>query len=281
MADKTITGAVASAEDPDVALYEPITLEAAKLHLRVDVTEDDALIVGLIAAARSHAEMFTRRQFMYRTWTKTMATFPDVIWLPHPPLAQVLSITYSDTLDAAQTLDSDTYQVVTEPNWFSAIIEADGKYWPNTNGVTDNITVTYVAGYQGTYSVNATTNVLTAISGGRTWADTDQARVRVSGEGDAAIPVGLLANTLYYVVDQDGLTFKLAATSGGDAIDITSAGTGVQYIGEEMPPEILSAMKLLIGHWYEDREAVAIGTIATTVPLAVKSLLWGVRVLEP
>jgi uncharacterized phiE125 gp8 family phage protein len=42
------------------------------------------------------------------------------------------------------------------------------------------------------------------------------------------------------------------------------------------PGSILAAMKLLIGHWYEQREAVSvsIGANVQTVPIAVDSLLW-------
>jgi uncharacterized phiE125 gp8 family phage protein len=40
-----------------------------------------------------------------------------------------------------------------------------------------------------------------------------------------------------------------------------------------VPPNILHAMKLLIAHWYESREAVNIGNIVNTIPLTVDTLL--------
>jgi uncharacterized phiE125 gp8 family phage protein len=49
------------------------------------------------------------------------------------------------------------------------------------------------------------------------------------------------------------------------------AGYGVD--GSSVPAGILQGMLLLIGHWYLNREAVVTGTIATTLPLAVDSLL--------
>jgi uncharacterized phiE125 gp8 family phage protein len=47
-----------------------------------------------------------------------------------------------------------------------------------------------------------------------------------------------------------------------------------------VPEGIKAAMKLLIGNWYEQREANIVGTIIGTVPLAVESLLWSYRHLE-
>lgn len=42
-----------------------------------------------------------------------------------------------------------------------------------------------------------------------------------------SLPTGLSASTIYYVRDMSGDTFKLALTSGGTAIDITAAGSGM------------------------------------------------------
>ncbi|MEX5341399.1 head-tail connector protein [Pseudomonas sp. I2] len=38
--------------------------------------------------------------------------------------------------------------------------------------------------------------------------------------------------------------------------------------------DVEQAILLLVGHWYANREAVAVGTIATAMPLAVERLLW-------
>ena len=39
-------------------------------------------------------------------------------------------------------------------------------------------------------------------------------------------------------------------------------------------PDIWQAVYLLVAHWYANREAVALGTIATSIPLGVERLLW-------
>jgi hypothetical protein len=40
-----------------------------------------------------------------------------------------------------------------------------------------------------------------------------------------------------------------------------------------VPGDIVAAIKLLVGHWYENREAVNVGNITTELPLAVDALL--------
>lgn len=46
-----------------------------------------------------------------------------------------------------------------------------------------------------------------------------------------------------------------------------------------VPDTLKQAMLLLIGHWFENREAVTLERRLSEVPLAVSSLLWGERVL--
>lgn len=53
-------------------------------------------------------------------------------------------------------------------------------------------------------------------------------RVRVFSTG--TLPAGLSADTDYYVIDAATNTFKLSASSGGAAIDITDTGTGTHYL---------------------------------------------------
>ncbi|SES12498.1 phage conserved hypothetical protein, phiE125 gp8 family [Vreelandella subterranea] len=47
---------------------------------------------------------------------------------------------------------------------------------------------------------------------------------------------------------------------------------------EETPPDVDVAVLLLVGHWYENRESVAIGTIATEIPMGVEMLLEPYRI---
>ena len=72
------------------------------------------------------------------------------------------------------------------------------------------------------FTANASTDVITAT--GHDYINTLPVQVSVSGGG--TLPAPLVAGTTYYVRDVAANTFKLAATSGGAAINITDAGTG-------------------------------------------------------
>ena len=57
-----------------------------------------------------------------------------------------------------------------------------------------------------------------------------------------------------------------------DAVEITwVAGYGAA--ASNVPPAIRAAALLLVGHWYENRDSVVIGTIVADLPMAVDSLL--------
>jgi hypothetical protein len=116
------------------------------------------------------------------------------------------------------------------------------------------VTVTCVIGHMTPFTVANATNICTAK--GRTFTDGDRVRVMNSG---GALPAGLAKETDYYVRDVSGSTFKLAATSGGTAIDITDDGQGTHFasnpsagFGDVEGPR--AAIKLLAAHWYENRE---------------------------
>ena len=92
---------------------EPVTLADAKLHLKVDTSDDDALITRLITAARARAEWHTGRAVNTQNWMLWLDSWPScgVIEIPLPPLQNVSSITVYAPNDGASVLDPATYQV--------------------------------------------------------------------------------------------------------------------------------------------------------------------------
>ncbi len=78
---------------------EPVSLADAKLHLRVDSTDEDSLISRAIQSAREYAETFTRRQLVAAAYRLELDRAPcsgrwAAIPIPRPPLASVESVRY-------------------------------------------------------------------------------------------------------------------------------------------------------------------------------------------
>jgi uncharacterized phiE125 gp8 family phage protein len=92
------------------ASQEPVTLADAKAFLRVDTDADDALISALVSAAREFAEHYAQVAFADTTYELALAAFPyDAINLPNARSPVVVSVKYTDTAGAEQTLNSSDY----------------------------------------------------------------------------------------------------------------------------------------------------------------------------
>jgi uncharacterized phiE125 gp8 family phage protein len=92
---------------------EPVTLDQAKAHLKVDSGDDDALIAALISAARARVEWHMGRALVTQGWTLWLDDWPcdGVAEIPLPPLQSVASVTLYGRDDAATVLDAAVYQV--------------------------------------------------------------------------------------------------------------------------------------------------------------------------
>ena len=125
---------------------EPITTAEAKLYLKVDISDEDALIAELIKAARIMAENYTGRQLVTATWELYLDEFPEVIELYRCPVGSVTSIKYYDSDNVLQTLSTDYYTVdaVSQP---ARIAEAPDYAWPSTEDRVNAVIVKYDAGY--------------------------------------------------------------------------------------------------------------------------------------
>lgn len=124
---------------------EPITLAEAKLHLRVDGTDEDTLITALISAARETCEDRIEGTIPVTGWKLTLDAFPDAIRLLRGPIASVESVKYLDEDGVEQTLSPLDYLVDTVST-AGYIVPAFGKAWPETRAQINAVTVDYTAG---------------------------------------------------------------------------------------------------------------------------------------
>lgn len=172
----------------------PVSLDDAKLHLRIDGDAENATIERLVRAATSNAERLTNRAFVTQRWALTLDRFPGCnqpIKIPLPPLQSVESIKYFDSTDTEQTLPASDY-VVDPGGLLGQVLPAWRKSWPSISGRPMGVRIEFTAGY-------------------------------------------------------------------GDA--------------NAVPPDIVSAILLLVGSLDQNREAVVIGTIVNELPMGVEYLL--------
>jgi uncharacterized phiE125 gp8 family phage protein len=128
---------------------EPVSLGEAKGHLRVDISEDDALIGGLITAARMHVEQHLKRALMTQTWELVLDCFPSSggIRLPLPPLASVVSVKYTDVDGVEGTFAASNYLVDTDREPGLVRLKRSSA-WPAVElQEVGGVRVRYVAGY--------------------------------------------------------------------------------------------------------------------------------------
>lgn len=138
---------------------EPVSLDEAKDHLRVDHSEEDSLISSLITAARKNAEVYMQRALITQEMTLTMDQFPEghvllpelfvytymssVIYLPRSPVQSVDELRYIDTEGNEQT-EQFRADTVTEP---ARVTAEYGEIWPPTRPITNAVEVDFTAGY--------------------------------------------------------------------------------------------------------------------------------------
>lgn len=126
---------------------EPLDLATAKLHCRVDGSDEDALITALIVAAREKAEHETGRALVTQTWELVHDEFLWGCLLRKSPVQSVTSVKYLDADSGVeQTLDPAEY-LLDKDSEPGAVVPAYGKSWPGTYAVPNAVRVRYVCGY--------------------------------------------------------------------------------------------------------------------------------------
>jgi len=130
----------------------PVTLQEAKDHLRVDVTDDDGLITAQINAATSWVEEYTGRQLITATYLLTLDCFPfwdtTSITLPRPPAISVTSITYTKTDETEGTVTGTDYVLDNSDDLGRhRVFLKDAFSWPSDTRNHAAVRVLYKAGY--------------------------------------------------------------------------------------------------------------------------------------
>jgi uncharacterized phiE125 gp8 family phage protein len=134
---------------------EPLSLEEAKRHLRVDHTDEDPDIMRAIRSARRAAEKETGLRFVEQTFKLTLPHWPcgqpwpgweNAVALPVEPVALVEEVRYYDFAGTLTTMPDDGYQTFLDHSP-PLIAPAPQSWWPTLQpGRMAPIEVEFVAG---------------------------------------------------------------------------------------------------------------------------------------
>lgn len=238
----------------------PIHVAEARLHVKQDIADDDAVLAVCIGAARDTAESETERALVSTKFELLLDAFPHgAIVLPRSPIIRVHAVEYRDGAGDWQTVLAAAY-VLDDSGITPRIAPAFGTVWPVAQSQVGSVRVVFSAGYAASVSVDATTNVVTL----RGWKDLAVDDVLRFSNSGGTLPAPLQAGVDYYVktlIGADACT--LSATAGGSQIDITSAGSGLHFVGA-VPDGIKAWMLLRTCSLYEHRGEVAVTKGALT-----------------
>lgn len=131
---------------------ESITLEQVTAHVRVDSTDDQEYIIGLIGVARELVDSITGRVSMSSTWTLTAKTWEsllersgDTAKIYRTPLISVQFVKYyPDGGGTLATMSSADYRVIT--GYEPGLIQFTGDL-PALEDRPDAIQISFTAGY--------------------------------------------------------------------------------------------------------------------------------------
>ncbi len=117
---------------------EPVSLSQAKTFLRIDGSDEDALIADLIKTARIVAEQECAKSFITQSWRISYNhTAPARVALPNGPVQSVSSVSIVDDDGGASVIDAGSYH-----------LDASGMTLVLELGLSGHrIEIEYVAGY--------------------------------------------------------------------------------------------------------------------------------------
>jgi uncharacterized phiE125 gp8 family phage protein len=145
---------------------EPISIEEAKEHLRLDDDIDDIPVLTFIKAARLWAEQYTGRAFITRTVQQYLDStasvldplfegmrtgvetraYSNYIELAASPAISVTSINYYNDSDTQSTWATSNYYVDTV-NDIGRVYLRDGGTFPTDLRAANGLEINYTAGY--------------------------------------------------------------------------------------------------------------------------------------
>tara|TARA_R110002074_G_C12426503_1_gene656426 strand:- start:621 stop:1184 length:564 start_codon:yes stop_codon:yes gene_type:complete len=126
------------------AASEPVTLDEARAHLRLDTENEDMLLGAFLTAARVTLEAQTRRAFVTQSWRLILDAWPEpAVTLPLAPVSAITSVTMNDE-GAPRVVSPALYDIALEGD--APRLAAKGG-WPAPSRRVGGIHIDFTAGY--------------------------------------------------------------------------------------------------------------------------------------
>jgi uncharacterized phiE125 gp8 family phage protein len=132
---------------------EPVTLEEAKVHLRVSIFDEDPYIQSLITTARAMLEGRINRALVRQTVTHSFDRLWPGMRLPVAPFIGDLQVTYTDAAGDQATLEETGYVLTTSQP--PQLYPARGQSFPTLTPWPGTVQMQYTAGYADAAAVPA------------------------------------------------------------------------------------------------------------------------------
>lgn len=144
-----------------------VSLDEVRDHLRIDMSNEDALLLRLAWAATDAIDgpNGIGVALVEQQWEMTLDSFPSMIKIPLSPIQSVDAIEYIDGAGTTQTLDTAKYLVDTA-SIPARITPAYNAVWPGIRAQMNSVTIRFTAGYAADgadYTANIPEDLRTAL----------------------------------------------------------------------------------------------------------------------
>jgi len=226
-----------------------------RAHLRNLDTEESGLIDAYLLASQSDIEIQCERSLVMRKFRLILPRFPSrdngkigpqpfadddsdlridgsAILLEMVPVGFIESISYYDRDNALQSYEDWNLFSDAEPAELRQVLDTS---WPTTYSRRDAVTITFWSGHVIPLALDAGNDQFISLTG-YPFVNGQEITISKSGNsnpeaGDVAVlPTGLDSFTTYHVRDVSGNRFKIAASSGGDALSLAEPTTDGEAI---------------------------------------------------
>lgn len=127
---------------------EPVTLAEAKAHLRIEHTDEDALIASLVLAARLHVERLLAIAMLNQGWSLLLDRWPsDAVTIPLYPVASLTAVTVRDADGLPAVVPAADYSLDKASRMARLDRSSATVVWPPPGPPMNGIEISFQAGF--------------------------------------------------------------------------------------------------------------------------------------